>query len=198
MITKIKMKNWRSHESSEFDFSEGTNALVGIMGSGKSSVMGALCFALFGTFPELQSRKIKIEDIMMKKPRPKDEAEVSVNFTIGNDDYIVTRKISKSKSTSAELKKNGAVVESPQPSKVTSEVEGLLKMNYDLFTRAIYSEQNAIDMFLTIPKGQRMKKIDELLAIHRFEKARSTATSLANRCKLAVSEKQKLLTGMQQ
>ncbi|MFQ6009963.1 MAG: AAA family ATPase [Candidatus Aenigmatarchaeota archaeon] len=198
MITKIKLRNWRSHDKSEFSFCEGTNALVGIMGSGKSSVMAALCFALFGTFPELQSRKIRLEDIMMKKPVPKQDAEVEVHFSVGNDEYRVTRKISKTKSTSAELRKNNTVVESPQPSKVTAEIENLLKMNYDLFTRAIYSEQNAIDMFLTIPKGQRMKKIDELLAIHKFEKARATTTSLVNRCRFAASEKQKLLAGMQQ
>ncbi|RLI96552.1 MAG: DNA replication and repair protein RecF, partial [Candidatus Aenigmatarchaeota archaeon] len=39
MITKVKLKNWRSHLESEFKFTRGTNALVGILGSGKTSVL---------------------------------------------------------------------------------------------------------------------------------------------------------------
>src|SRR5207245_7759221 len=45
----------------------------------------------------------------------------------------------------------------------------------------IYSEQNGIDYFLTIPKGQRMKKIDELLTIDKFEKARANSVSMTNK-----------------
>ena len=198
MITKMKLKNWRSHEDTELDFCEGTNALVGIMGSGKSSVMTALCFALFGTFPELQARKVKLEDMIMKKPKPKEEAEVALYFTIGNDEWCVKRMISRSKATSAELRKNNVLVEAPQSTKITSEVESLLKMNYDLFTRAVYSEQNAIDMFLTIPKGQRMRKIDELLSIDKFEKARATAATVSNKCSFVAEEKKKTLVGLRQ
>ncbi|MEM5804850.1 MAG: SMC family ATPase [Candidatus Aenigmatarchaeota archaeon] len=198
MITRMKLKNWRSHEDTQLEFCEGTNALVGIMGSGKSSVMAALCFALFGTFPELQARKVRLEDMIMKKPKPKDEAEVSLWFTTGNDEWCVTRKISRSHATSAELRKNNVLVESPQPSKVTSEIESLLKMNYDLFSRAVYSEQNAMDMFLTIPKGQRMRKIDELLSIDRFEKARAASAALANKCSLTAEERKRSLSGLKQ
>ncbi|MEM7825998.1 MAG: AAA family ATPase, partial [Candidatus Aenigmatarchaeota archaeon] len=74
MITKVKLKNWRSHLESEFNFSSGTNVLIGIMGSGKTSVMNAICFALFGTFPEIQTRKLRLEDIIMKKPVEKNVA----------------------------------------------------------------------------------------------------------------------------
>jgi exonuclease SbcC len=196
MITKVKLKSWRSHLETELDFSEGTNALIGIMGSGKTSILDAVCFGLFGTFPNLQSKKIRLEDMIMKKPKEQAAAEVTVNFELGGTDWSVKRTVSKTKPTAAELRKNGEMVEGPQPGRVNEVIEKLLKMNYDLFTRAIYSEQNSIDMFLTIPKGQRMKKIDELLAIDRFEKARATAVSLGNRFEAAVSERQSVLSSL--
>jgi len=196
LITKVKLKNWRSHLETELDFSEGTNALIGIMGSGKTSILDAVCFGLFGTFPNLQSKKIRLEDMIMKKPKEQSVAEVTVNFELGGANWSVKRTVSKAKPTSAELRKNGEMVEGPQPGRVNEVIEKLLKMNYDLFTRAIYSEQNSIDMFLTIPKGQRMKKIDELLAIDRFEKARATAVSLGNRFEAAVSERQSVLSSL--
>ena len=182
MIKQVKLKNWKSHEDSELNFSSGTNVLIGIMGSGKSSIMDAICFAFFGTFPLLQSKKLKLDDILMKRPVEKDKSEVELTFENNGSLYSVRRVIEKGKGTSySELKENGKIIESPNSQRVIECVEKILKVNYDLFSKAIYSEQNALDYFLTIPRGQRMRKIDELLMIDKFEKARANATSLANR-----------------
>ncbi len=196
MITQVLLKNWRSHLDSQFDFSDGTNCLIGSIGSGKTSVYDAICFALFGTFPQLQQKKIRLADVIMKKPKQQQKAEVAVRFEIENDEYSVKRTVEKGKS-SAELRKNSALVEA-QPQRVTEEIEKVLKMDYDLFTRAVYSEQNALDMFLIIPKGQRMKKIDELLRLDKFETARASCVSLVNRFEMSKSEKEQLLETMQQ
>jgi len=182
MITKIKLKNWRSHLDSELDFSNGTNALLGHMGSGKTTILDSISFGLFGTFPNLQSKKIKLDDILMKRPIEKDKAEIEVEFQSNGKMYTVKRIIEKKKGTTySEIKANGKILESNNTSRVTEVVEKTLKVNYELFSKAIYSEQNALDYFLTIPKGQRMKKIDELLMIDRFEKARANTVSLTNK-----------------
>jgi exonuclease SbcC len=196
MITKVKLKNWRTHLDSELNFSDGTNCFIGPMGSGKTSVMDAICFGLFGTFLNLQQKKVKLEDIVMKKPQLKDKAEVSITFDIGGSEFNVNRTITNGRST-AELRKNGELIEGPQATKVTAEVERILKMDYDLFTRAIYSEQNQLDMFLTIPKGQRMKKIDELLAIDKFETARKNTRSLIGRFSDLLAEKKRLVQNLE-
>lgn len=186
MITKVTLKNWRSHLNSTLDFTSGTNALIGIMGSGKSSILSAICFGLFGTNPELQSRKLKLDDLIMNKPSIKDMAEVEVSFRIDGTDYFVKRIIEKRKGTSySELRANGKLMDAPSTQRVNEHVEKILKVDYELFSKAIYSEQNALDYFLTIPKGQRMKKIDELLMIDKFERARSNAIYLMNK----ISEK---------
>jgi exonuclease SbcC len=182
MITKLRLKNWKSHENSELEFSAGTNGLVGIVGSGKTSILDAICFALFGTFPKLQLKKLKIEDTIMKKPEVKNSAEVELVFELDGKKFTVKRTIERDKGTSyCEFKEDGKMVESPSTKSVTAAVERALKVNYELFSKAIYSEQNSIDYFLTLGKGQRMVKIDELLLIDRFEEARANAVKLANR-----------------
>lgn len=191
MITYLKLKNWRSHLDSELKFSEGTNCFIGPMGAGKTSVLDGICFALFGTFPQLQQKKLKLEDMIMKKPKPQNQASIEIKFEVDGSEMDVKRTILKGKTT-AELRRNGQLIQA-QSSKVTEEIERVLKIDYDLFTRAIYSEQNQLDMFLTIQKGQRMKKIDELLAIDKFEKARMTTKSLENRCLDAAKERKSLL-----
>ena len=182
MITKVRLKNWRSHADSTLEFLPGTNALIGIMGSGKSSIMDAICFALFGTFPNLQTKKLKLDDVIMKKPIEKSSAEVEVDVQLDGTKYVVKRIIEKGRGTTfSEIRANGTILESPNTSRVSETVEKHLKVNYELFSKAIYSEQNALDYFLTIPRGQRMKRIDELLMIDKFEKARMSAVSLVNR-----------------
>src|SRR3989338_2896705 len=197
MITKVQLQNWRSHEQTELDFCEGTNALIGIMGAGKTSILDGICFALFGTFPALVSKKVKLEDVVMKKPKEKKFAEVNVFFELDDKEFSVKRRIENGRAT-GELRCEGKLIESPQTNKVTEEVEKILKINYDLFTRAVYSEQNQIDMFLTIPKGQRMKKIDELLAIDKFEKARLTTRSIVNKIHSRIEEKQRFIDALRQ
>jgi exonuclease SbcC len=182
MITKVKLKNWRSHLESEFNFSAGTNALLGHLGSGKTSILDGICFGLFGIFPTLQSKKLKLDDIIMKKPVEKNRAEVEVHFQVNSTTYSVKRIVEKGKGTTySEIRENGKLLEAPNSQRVTELVEKILKVDYDLFSKAVYSEQNALDYFLTIPRGQRMKKIDELLMIDKFEKARASTVTLTNK-----------------
>lgn len=182
MITRVRLKNFRSHLDSELVFSAGTNALLGHLGSGKTSVLEGICFGLFGTTPLLQSKKLKLNDVIMNKPMVQNRAEVEVSFQVAEKVYSVKRVVERNKGTTySELREDGKLVEAPNTQRVTELVEKILKVNFELFSKAIYSEQNALDYFLTIPRGQRMKKMDELLMIDRFEEARSNCVSLENK-----------------
>ncbi|MGC8812490.1 MAG: hypothetical protein ACP5O8_02790, partial [Candidatus Aenigmatarchaeota archaeon] len=130
----------------------------------------------------------------MNKPIEKNRAEVEVFFKINGRMYLVKRVVEKGKGTTySEFREEGKLLEAPNSQRVTEMVEKILKVDYDLFTRAIYSEQNYLDYFLTIPKGQRMKKIDELLMIDKFEEARANTRTLTNRLSDRKSEKQKFI-----
>jgi exonuclease SbcC len=182
MITRVRLKNFRSHLDSELVFSTGTNALLGHLGSGKTSVLEGICFGLFGTTPLLQSKKLKLNDLLMNKPVAQNRAEVEVSFQVAEKIYSVKRVIERNKGTTySELREEGKLIEAPNAQRVTELVEKILKVNFDLFSKAIYSEQNALDYFLTIPRGQRMKKMDELLMIDKFEEARSNCVTLENK-----------------
>jgi exonuclease SbcC len=194
MIKRLRLQNWRSHSDTDFTFSSGVNALLGIMGSGKSSVMDALCFALFGTFPALSQRKLKLDEIIRSRPEQQSSASVEIEFQARNNEtYTVFRSIELGKGTKkVELRQGTELVESTNSQNVTSQVEKLLKINYDVFSRAIYSEQNELDQFLNIPKGQRMVRMDALLKIDRFETARKTAGKLLNKFSDELSSKELL------
>lgn len=182
MINSIRLINWRSHGDSQLEFKKGTNILMGLMGSGKSSVLDAISFALFGTFPLLERRKLKLEDVIRAK---ENNASVVLELEFDKNKYNIERKISVDKrgiTTNASLYKNSAIIEKGTAA-VTKYVEQLLSIDYDLFTRAIYSEQNNIDYFLTIDPGKRKGEIDTLLGLDKFEIARANSVSTINRIK---------------
>ncbi|NYZ74685.1 SMC family ATPase, partial [Candidatus Micrarchaeota archaeon] len=188
MILSLKLRHWKSHESSDLTFGKGTNLIIGPMGSGKTAIMDAICFALYGTFPALKSRKIKLDEVVMQRPAKFSKAEVSLEFAVGDKTFVVSRAISDGASEAFLRDKLGSLLEGPQSQRVTETVEKLLKVDYELFTRSIYSEQNRIDYFIALGKGERKKQVDELLGIDKFEEARSTAATVTNRLKSLKAE----------
>lgn len=196
MITKLRLQGWKSHLDSSFSFSSGVNALVGIMGSGKSSVTDGIAFGLFGTFPALQSRRVSLDDLVMARPQTKEKAVVEVAFDMGGSSYEITRTIQRGKKTTAEIRKDGQLVEVSTRG-VTREVERLLEMDYEVFSKAIYSEQNSIDYFLRIPSGQRRQHIDRMLRLELYELVRGEAVALQGTVKAGNEELGKVIADLQ-
>jgi len=185
MIESIELRNWKTHKQTTLKFQKGVNVLIGIMGAGKSSVLDAISFALFGTFPMLSSKRVSLTGLITNKPKKENEALVSLTFTVDNDVYKVTRKITEKGST-AKLEKNGAQIQA-QSTKVTEEIERLLKLDYDTFSRVIYSEQNGLDYFLDLARVERKREIDHMLGLDSFSRAEENATTLINNLRSSIS-----------
>jgi len=196
MINKIRMKNWKSHLDTELSFSKGVNCLVGVMGSGKTSVMQAISFALFGNFPSLQSRRLSISDMIMKKPKQMDKAEVEIEFMVDDNTYSVKRIVGEKGTLDAEIRRNGKILE-VNSKRVTEEVEKILQMDYALFSKAVYSEQDGMDYFLRIPKGKRMDHIDNLLHVERFARSRDNSVTAVNKIKMRIDEKMHMISDVE-
>ena len=174
MIKKLILENWKKHEFLELDFSKGVNVIVGEMGTGKSSILQAINYCLFGNFNELKSREIKTDDLIMNG---KDECNIKLYF----DEYIIERSIKKGKTTEANIRNNKENLAGPSTVEVNNYIEEKLKINEDVFLKAIYSSQNDIDTILKVTPTNRKKIIDELMNLTEFEIVRKNAVSLINK-----------------
>ncbi len=183
MIKRVTIENWKSHLRTQLDFAKGTNVLVGISGSGKSSVMDAICFSLFGSFPTASSRTLKLEEVIMSKPLEKTHSRTITEFSYNNKNYVVERTINKKGLNEGKLFEESRLIAGPKPSEVNKRIEEIIEVNYELFSRAVYSEQNQVDFFLKLNDAQRKEKLDELLMLKKYEQVRSSAVSLQNRLK---------------
>jgi exonuclease SbcC len=190
VIESVRLEDWKSHKETELSFGTGINALVGEMGSGKSAVLEAITFALFGTLPSLQDRTISLDDLIRRSPTKADTAKVEVGFSFDGVEYTVSRIIKRDGGTKeAKLHADGDLVAGPQATEVTAAIEDILGIDYDLFASIIFAEQNELDSFLSLTPGERKETIDRLLKLDRFEDARSNLVTLRNRIKDRYSDR---------
>ena len=198
MISRVLLENWRSHKRSELKFDKGTNVLVGVMGSGKSSIMDAVCFALFGTFPAAKSKQLALDEVVMSKPNQMSQARVELEFDFKDKKYVVERTVfANNKANQAKLFENGRLKAGPKPTEVTEEIEKTIELDFELFSRAVYSEQNQIDSFLRLSPAERKKSFDELLELDRYERARGSSVQLLNSLKRISEERKRSLKELQ-
>ncbi len=180
MLTSLYLENFRSHAHTKVSFRKGTNLIIGIMGAGKSSILDGICFALFGTFPALERRKRKLDDIIKNGA---DHAKVRLEITQGEHSYAIERVLERTKrgaKSEAYVYKDSKLIDSTTTS-VNEYVSQSLGIDYELYTRAVYSEQNNIDHFLSLDPKARKEQMDALLGLDKFETARTNATSVHNR-----------------
>jgi len=191
MIRSLCLENWKSHYKSDIIFDSGYNVFVGNIGSGKSSIIEAIVFALFGTTQSILSKRVSVKDMIMQKPNPMSEAKVVLEFEIDSVNYKVERILQKEKTSTAKLYADNKLIAGPKPSDVNEEIEKIVGLNIDAFMRANFSEQNQIDFFLKMPAAQRKQLFDSIFDIQHFDNIANNAKQVANRLKAKSEEKEK-------
>ena len=180
MIEKIKLRNWKSHAESEYAFTKGTNIIVGPMGAGKSSILQAVSFALFGTFSELKRKEVKISDIV-RRNSDSTSAQIDMNLRTGNDIFEIKRIIEDGSTKEAVVRtQEGKLMAGTNPAQVNTFLKGALKIDEDVFLRTVYAKQGELDLFLQLNPGERKTRLDELMGIDKFETARRNCVALLN------------------
>ncbi len=180
MINGVKMINWKTHSEAEFSFSKGVNVLVGNMGSGKSSILQAVSFALFGTFMSLKKKDITQSDIITRNARER-VSQIQLNISDSKNKYTISRRIVENGNNEAVVRDSkNLLVAGPNPTSVNDFVKNMLKADDEIFFRTVYSVQNEIDILLKYTPKERKEKIDELMGLRKFDKARNNCIKLRN------------------
>jgi len=166
MITfqKIRWKNFLSTGNvfTELDFlSHKTNLIIGGNGAGKSTVLDALTFSLFGK----PFRKIN-KPMLVNSVNEKD-CLVEVEFVVGKTEYKITRGIKPNK---FEIECNGQVWN--QEASVVDQQklleQNVLKMNYKSFTQIVVLGSSTFVPFMRLPVAARREIIEDILDIQIF------------------------------
>ena len=161
---KIRWKNLLSTGDTftEIDITtRKTNLIIGSNGAGKSTVLDAFTFGLFGK-PFRKISKSQLVNSVNEKG-----TVVEVEFQIGQRRYHIKRGI---KPNFFEIWENGKMLD--QHSKVVDQQKTLekqiLKLNYKSFTQIVVLGSSTFVPFMRLPGAQRREIIEDLLDINVF------------------------------
>lgn len=166
--------------SAEVDFSDlEMFALTGPTGAGKSSVIDAITFALYGTVARYDN-KTAVEPVISLGAA---EARVRFDFTLCGTAYTVVRvarRRPKGGATIAEarLESAGEVLASGGPD-VTRAVEGLFGLSFDHFTRSVVLPQGDFAEFLHDTPARQQDLVKALLDMGVLDSVRTAANERA-------------------
>ena len=191
IINKIKLHNIRSYVDAEIFFKEGNILLAGDVGSGKSSILLAIDFALFG----LSKGSLSGSTLLRNGTN---SGYVELNFTIENNSTIIRRNLTKSKTilqddgyiqvngiltrcTAMELKQHILTMLN-YPKELLTKSKSLI-YRYTVYTpqeemKRILQEENDIRVdtlrkIFGIDKYKRIKENSEIFTNHLRDKSKS-------------------------
>jgi DNA repair protein SbcC/Rad50 len=159
----LELKNYRKFRSVRVEFPDGVVGIVGQNGSGKSSLVEAIAWALYGN--ESSIVRTTKEGIRSSSAGPNDECMVELEFDLGPDHYRVLRSIKgKNCISDATLTVNGAL--SAQTDRgVTQLIVDRLGMDYKSFFISVFARQKELNALSTLRPADRKKTILRMLEI---------------------------------
>lgn len=184
---ELTVRGFRSYrDRTTFDWRD--RRLVGVVGpigAGKSSILDAIAFALYGKTPTFErDTKSLIHQLA-------DECHVELVFEVDGQTWRVQRALRRKGASGHKLERLAAdepdaeVIESVQlEGPVNKRIAQLLGMEFDAFCRSVLLAQNRFSEFLKATKGQRNEVLKGVFGYERFDAAHAVAKDRARGAEL--------------
>ena len=161
-------------------------AIVGPTGHGKSTLIDAICFALYGRVPRHGEREIAPVVTLGAA-----EAKVSLTFALGAQRYRVTRVVRR-KPDGVGASTRGVRLEALHDDGTTDtiaatvrelepHVRALIGLDFDQFTKCVVLPQGQFAAFLHATSGDRSAILGALLGLGRYERMARAARRSSRR-----------------
>jgi exonuclease SbcC len=149
-------------------------ALSGPTGAGKSSLVDAMIFALYGRVPRLGARAVA--PVITAGA---DRARVAFEFEVDGEGYIASRLAERTDTGAsvkeARLERADGTPMASGAGEVTAAVEDLLRLRFDDFTKTVVLPQGEFARFLNAGSRERRDLLRDLLGLELYTHMRELA-----------------------
>lgn len=192
-IKRLQLKNIRSYEKEEIIFPEGSLLLAGDVGSGKTSILLAIEYVLFGLQPGQTGSALLRNKAF--------SAEVSLELDISGREVVIERKLKRGAKTIssdyASITLDGKKIEC-STTELKSKVLKLLgypsefiKKTNLLYRYTVYTPQEQMKQIITEDPDSRLNILRYIFGIDKYKTIRENLQILLNKIK----DETKLLQG---
>jgi DNA repair exonuclease SbcCD ATPase subunit len=172
MINHVEMINWRAYDQFRVSFGPGITFIMGENGTGKTSILEAIAYALTGEPSTVDRTKLL--------RNPDELAIVRLSFLANGQLCTIERSQSSERAGRASLTEVGqpkALASTHRA--VTAQVERLMGVSTDFLQRIVYMAEGDVFRFLSDPPGEaldlQIRRVLGLTQLDEFTKALGTA-----------------------
>ena len=170
-IERLRLRNFKCYGETEFELSSGVTVIHGLNGSGKSSLLEACFFALYGT----KALETTLDEVVTIG---EDEMTVELWFTHSGESYHVHREVrvrdGSAHTAKCVLEGSDGITEGARD--VRRRVTALLRMDVDAFINCAYVRQGEVNKLINAKPSDRQDMLDELLQLGKLEEYRERAS----------------------
>ncbi|WP_332898492.1 DNA double-strand break repair ATPase Rad50 [Haladaptatus sp. CMSO5] len=168
---QIRLENFKCYDDADLGLEHGVTVIHGVNGSGKSSLLEACFFALYG--PGGFDRSLD-EFITIGA----EEAAVELWFAHAGAEYRIERRI---KLRGERAQTTACVLDTPEGTidgvnDVEAHIRNLLRMDADAFVNCAYVRQGEVNKLINASARERQSMIDDLLQLGKLEEYRERAS----------------------
>lgn len=179
-LLRLEVKNWCQHKYRECSFTRGLVAIIGKIGSGKSNLLGAICWLLTGENP---NNGLKMENVSQLASEG-EPSYAKLEFEHAGHTVVVTRHLLPEKEQ-ATLLVDGAEVARGDKA-VTAQIERLLGIDSKFISRFVIVAQNEIFAFIEDGASEVDKFFQKLFGTAHADKCHDAINKQLN--KLVIPE----------
>jgi len=168
-IEIVQLENIRSHVKSTVPFARGFNCLVGGVGTGKSSVLYAIDFGLFGD-PVGRSFEYLLRE-------GADSAKVTIQFAQNGKTYKLTRGLKRRGKgigqdfEELKLFEDETLLASMKTDAIAEQFKAITGLDKDLYREIVWVRQEHLKELLDAAPRDRQRRLDELFGLSDYEAA---------------------------
>ncbi len=152
-LHRLRLVNFRQHADTEIVFGDGITGIIGPNGSGKTSLLEAIAWAIYGN-PAARGDKDSIRNLRAKARAP---VRVELEFGLGSHAFRVERGLNN-----AELYQDGVVVANSLK-EVTSRLQRVLGMTHDEFFNTYFTGQKELAVLADATRPERAAFLSRVL-----------------------------------